>query len=416
MEKSFDPGWGGNPIDLGVAPGNPDICYGGDNGRGYKTSDGGKTWEQVYSHNNPDGSYTSSGLDVTTCYGVHFDPFDRNHYFICYTDMGLFHTFNGGKSWHHAITGVPRDWQNTCYQVAFDPDVKGRVWSAWANAHDLPRTKMFGGNGFTNYGGGIALSEDSGNSWVKSNSGMSENSVCTNILLDPASPVDSRILYVSMMGKGIYKSVDGGKSWRESNNGLDKPMFAWQLRMNSKGRIFVLFARGLKNDKTVDGAIYYSDDNAGSWTKLVLPEGVNGPHDLLPDPKDPSVMYLSCWPHTINGVDRDGGVLKTEDGGTSWKNVFDDRVRVNSAGMDPDSPEAIYINTFQNAAYRSNDAGNSWNRIEGYRFKWGQRAVPDINNPGMLFLTTYGGSVFYGPAAGVPGAGDDIINMPEGWW
>ncbi len=62
------------------------------------------------------------------------------------------------------------------------------------------------------------------------------------------------------------------------------------------------------------------------------------------------------------------------------------------------------------------DFGENWNRIEGYRFKWGQRPVPDPNHPGMLFLTTYGGSVFYGPAEGVKGAADDITNMPENWW
>lgn len=416
MEKSFDPGWGGSPIDLGVAPSDPDVCFAGDNGRGYKTTDGGKTWEQVYSHNNSDGSYTSSGLDVTTCYGVHFDPFDRNHFFICYTDMGLFHTFNGGKSWYHSVSDIPREWLNTCYQVAFDPDVKGKVWSVWADAHDLPRTKMFGGRGFANYKGGVAVSVDSGKKWEKSNSGMSENSVCTNILLDPASPVNARILYVSMMGKGIYKSSDGGKSWKAANVGLGDNMFAWQLRRNSNGRLFALFARGERDGKTVDGTVYYSNDNAGSWEKLQLPAGVNGPHDLLVDPVHPGIMYISCWPRTVNGTDVDGGVIKTTDGGITWTRVFDDRVRVNSAGMDPENSGLIYINTFQNAAYRSEDAGGTWKRIGGYRFKWGQRAVPDINNPGMLFLTTYGGSVFYGPARGVPDAGDEIINMPEGWW
>ena len=416
MEKSYDPGWGGSPIDLGVAPGNPDVCYAGDNGRGYKTTDGGKTWEQVYSHNNPDGSYSNTGLNVTTCYGVHFDPFDNNHFFICYTDIGLFHTFNGGGSWYHSITDVPRDWQNTCYQVAFDPDVKNRVWSVWANAHDLPRTKMFSSRGFANFKGGVALSVDGGLSWQKSNSGMSENSVCTNILLDPSSPIDSRILYVSMMEKGIFKSIDGGKNWIEANNGLGDNMFTWQLRRNSKGRLFALFARGEKDGKTVDGAVYFSDDNAGSWEKLQLPEGVNGPHDLLIDPMHPKIMYISCWPRTFNEKDLNGGLIKTEDGGLTWKQVFDDRVRVNSAETDPKETSIIYINTFQNAAYRSNDSGNNWKRIEGYRFKWGQRAVPDINHPGMLFLSTYGGSVFYGPATGVLNASDDIVNMQEGWW
>jgi photosystem II stability/assembly factor-like uncharacterized protein len=416
MEKSFDPGWGGSPIDLGVAPGNPDVCYAGDNGRGYKTMDGGKTWVQVYSHNNSDSSYSTSGLNVTTCYGVHFDPFDRNHFFICYTDIGLFHTFNGGKSWLHSIVNVPRDWQNTCYEVEFDPAVKGKVWSVWADAHDLPRTKMFGGHGFSEYRGGVAVSTDDGRNWQKSNAGIPENSVCTNILLDKSSSPKSRTLYVSVFDRGIYRSDDGGTSWKAVNSGLGDNLFAWQVRQNSNGRLFALFARGQRNEKTVDGTIYFSDDGAGSWQKLELPMGITGPHDLLLDPVHPEILYVSCWPHTTNGNDTGGGVLKSTDGGKTWKQVFDERIRVNSAGIDPNQPETVFINTFQNAAYRSDDSGNTWKRIEGYRFKWGQRAIPDINNPGMLYLTTYGGSVFYGPAAGIPNLADDIINMPEGWW
>jgi len=416
MEESFDPGWGGSPIDLGVAPGNPDICYAGDNGRGYKTTDGGKTWKQVYSHNLEDGSYASGGLDVTTCYGVHFDPFDKEHFFICYTDMGLFHTFNGGKSWFHSITDVPRSWQNTCYDLTFDPEIKDRVWSVWANAHDLPRTKMFGRYGFGRFSGGVALSADGGRHWLKSNEGMPENAICTNILLDPASPHDARTLYVSVFDKGLYKSVDGGRSWKASNAGLADNLFAWEVRRNSKGRLFLLCARGERNRETVDGVIYFSDDDAGSWNTLDLPDGVTGPHDLLIDHENPAVMYVCCWPRREGDRDINGGVIKTENGGISWKQVFDERIRVNSAGMEPGSPETIYINTFHNAAYRTDDAGESWKRLEGYRFKWGQKAVPDVNHPGMLFLTTYGSSVYYGPAEGIQGAFEDIENMPDGWW
>ncbi len=416
LDRSYDPGWGGSPINLGVAPHNPEVCYGGDNGRGYKTEDGGKTWVQVYSHDLPDGSSATGGLNVTTCYGVHFDPFDNDHFFISYTDIGLFHTFNGGKSWYHAINGIPRKWQNTCYWVVFDPDVKGRVWSVWANAHDLPRDKMFGNHGFDRFSGGVAISTDGGKTWKKSNDGMPENSVTTNILIDPESPDDARLLYVSVFGKGIYKSGNGGKSWKQMNNGLGENLYAWQLRRNRSGRIFALFSRGKPGGTTVPGALYYSDDRAGSWKPIVLPEGVNAPHDLLLDPEDDKRMYLSCWVHTVDGKDKFGGVLKTEDGGKTWRQVFDERIRVNSAGMNPAWPNVIFINTFQNAAFRSDDYGETWNRLEGYRFKWGQRAIPDINHPGMLYLTTYGGSVFYGPANGVPGAFEDIENMPESWW
>lgn len=416
MERSFDPGWGGSPINMGVAPNNPDVCYGGDNGRGYKTEDGGKTWKQVYSHDLEDGSSTTGGLNVTTCYGVHFDPLDKNHFFISYTDMGLFHTYNGGKSWYHSLNGIPRKWQNTCYWVQFDPTIKNRIWTAWANAHDLPRDKMFGNHGFDRFSGGVAISEDGGKTWQKSNTGMPENSVTTNILVDPNSPDNSRILYASIFGKGIYKSIDGGESWEIANNGLGSNLHAWQLRRNKSGRIYVLFSRAKPKGETQSGALYYSDNNADNWKQLFLPEGVNAPHDILLDPDNDQRLYISCWTHTIDGNDLFGGVLKTEDGGNSWRQVFDERIRVNSAGMNPDKPNEIFINTFQNAAYWSDDFGESWKRIEGYRFKWGQRAIPDINNPGMLFLTTYGGSVFYGSAYGVPNAFEDIENMPGGWW
>ncbi len=330
--------------------------------------------------------------------------------------MGLFHTFNGGESWFHSLVGVPRPWQNTCYDLTFDPEVKGRVWSVWANAHDLPRTKMFGNRGFDHFKGGVALSENDGLNWKKSNTGIPENSVCTNILLDTSTPVNSRTLYVTVFDKGVYRSVDGGKSWNEANTGLGDNLFAWQVLQNSNGRLFLLCARGKRMEETVDGVIYYSDDNAGSWQQMDLPEGVNGPHDLLIDPENSEIMYMSCWPRKDLGKDLFGGVIKTEDGGMSWRQVFDERVRVNSAGMDPARPETVFINTFQNAAYRSDNSGESWHRLEGYRFKWGQKAIPDINHPGMLFLTTYGGSVFYGPATGIPGAFEDIENLPEGWW
>ena len=123
-------------------------------------------------------------------------------------------------------------------------------------------------------------------------------------------------------------------------------------------------------------------------------------------------MYLSCWPRTVRDKDVYGGLYRTKDGGKSWKQVFKEDVRVSSAGMDGRWPETIYINTFHNSAFRSDDRGDTWSRLEGYNFKWGQRAFPDPHHPGMLYLTTYGGSVFYGPAGGVPGAFEDIENYP----
>jgi hypothetical protein len=106
----------------------------------------------------------------------------------------------------------------------------------------------------------------------------------------------------------------------------------------------------------------------------------------------------------------------TSDGGKNWVQVFDERVRVFAAAFDPRNSHTIFINTFQNAAYRSDDDGKNWNRIKGYRFKWGHRPVPDPRNPDILFLTTYGGSVFYGPAREDQNEFGQIENIPASWW
>ncbi len=418
LDEMYGPGWGGNPIDLGVAPTDPDLCFGSDAGRCYRTTDGGDTWTQVTTRKNQDGSWSSRGLDVTTCYGVHFDPFDPNHLFISYTDIGLFHSYDRGASWFQSLEGVPERWVNTCYWLEFDPAVQGRAWAVWANAHDLPRDKMFGQDGsFERYQGGVSVTADGGRSWQVSGSGIPENAVATHVLVDPDSPRDSRTLYATVFGQGVFRSTDGGATWQLSNNGLGDNLYAWQLRRRaSDGRLFVLLTRARRGEQTVAGQLFVSDDQGDSWQPLALPEGVNAPHDLQLDPDDPQRLYLSCWPRDLEGADRFGGVFSSEDGGASWRQVFDERVRVNSLAIHPRDKATIFINTFQNAAYRSDDRGANWRRLEGYRFKWGQRVNIDPRDPENVYLTTYGGSVAYGPAQGLPGVAEDAVNVPPSWW
>ena len=49
----------------------------------------------------------------------------------------------------------------------------------------------------------------------------------------------------------------------------------------------------------------------------------------------------------------------------------------------------------------------------GYNFKWGHRVIPDARRAGMIYVTTFGGSVFHGPAGGTGAAFDDIVPTPD---
>ena len=53
----------------------------------------------------------------------------------------------------------------------------------------------------------------------------------------------------------------------------------------------------------------------------------------------------------------------------------------------------LYCNTFNRAAYRSDDYGKTWKKIKGYDFHWGHRVVVDNNDPENIYITTFGSSM-----------------------
>jgi len=412
LSERFGPGWAGNPISVGVAPTNPNICYGTDSGRTMRTTDGGRNWYGVYSKKLPDGSYSTTGIDVTTCYGVHFDPFDKNRIFISYTDIGLFASGNGGAGWKSATIGVPRPWVNTTYWIEFDPQVKGRVWGVMTGIHDLPRPKMWRRGGTARYNGGVCISDDSGRTWRVASDSLPPTAA-THILLDPASSPQARTLYITGFGRGVFKSTDGGKTWALKNRGIEgKEPLAWRLARDPQGVLYLVVARRSEDGSygnADDGALYQSFDGAETWTRLPLPQGVNGPNGIAIDPQDPMRLYLAVWRRAIPDEDGGGGIYLSTDSGKSWHRVLSKDQHVYDVTIDLRNPRILYASGFESSAWRSTDRGETWTRIKGYNFKWGHRVIPDPYNSKMIYITTFGGSVWYGPAEGDPRALEDIV-------
>jgi hypothetical protein len=412
ITERFGTGWGEPGISLGVAPNDPNICYRTDDGRTMRTLNGGRTWDAVYSRRVAERTYTTTGLDVTTNYGVFFDPFDSRRMFIAYTDIGLFRSEDGGESWTSSTDGVPPHWTNTTYWITFDPEVRGRVWGVMSEVHDLPRPKMWRHSSPARYDGGVCLSEDGGKTWRPSNQGMPPTAA-THILLDPASPVDARVLYVTGLGKGVFKSVDGGRTWGLRNQGLPGPEpFAWRLVRDKNGILYVILARRSEDGSfgnALDGALFRSQDGAEHWNRVDLPQGVNGPNGLAIDSEDPNRLYLAAWGRNTAEGAVDGGIFLSDDGGHEWRHVLSQDQHVYDITVDPRDPRVLYACGFESSAWRSTDRGETWQRIRGFNFKWGHRVIPDPHDAGRIYITTFGGSVWYGPAAGDPQAVEDIV-------
>ena len=151
---------------------------------------------------------------MTTTWQYKIDPHDKNRHYICYTDIGFARSEDAGQTWYWAARGSP--WQNTFYDVEFDPDVPGRMYAACAYEHDIPSWKMaqslYGG-------GGVCISTDYGKTWKPSADGMPQLGACTAVEVDPKSPKDARVLYASFWGGGVFKSIDGGKTWQAEEQG-----------------------------------------------------------------------------------------------------------------------------------------------------------------------------------------------------
>jgi photosystem II stability/assembly factor-like uncharacterized protein len=397
LTERFNQEWVSNPLGLGVAPGTPDVVYATDYGRTVRTLDGGASWQAVYSTRAPDGRWTTNGLDVTTSYGVHFDPYDPRHMFIGYTDIGLFASDNGGASWYSATrSGVPDSWVNTTYWMEFDPNVRGRMWAVMSGVHDLPRPKMWQTRSPGTYDGGVVRSDDGGQTWRVQNIGMPQTAA-THILRDSGGA-----LYVTGFGRGVFKSTDGGESWVLKNAGIGgaQPL-AWRLARDMKDTLYLVVARRSDDGSFAnagDGALYRSVNGAEGWTRIPLPEGVNGPNGLATDPQDTARLYLAAWGRSTPQGAKDGGIYLSTDAGATWRRVLAKDQHVYDVTVDPHDPRVLYATGFEASAWRSADRGLTWRRIRGFDFKWAHRVIVDPLDPTRIYITTFGGSVWYGRA------------------
>jgi photosystem II stability/assembly factor-like uncharacterized protein len=403
ITERFGSDWGENPLALVVAEQDANLSYGTDLGRAMRTTDGGASWIAVYSRKSGETGWVTAGLDVTTTYGYHFDPFDHNRQFISTTDIGLFRSEDGGRSWISSTRGVPKEWMNTTYWIEFDPDVKGRVWSVNSWTHDLPRPKMWRRKGIRDYRGGVCRSDDGGRTWTKSNGGM-EETAATHVLLDPTSPPTARVLYVAAFGRGVYKSVDGGKRWKLKNNGItQKEPFAWRIVRDGRGTLYVLVARRSEDGSIGtegDGAIYKSTDGAENWRRVTMPEGSNAPNGLAVDPSAPDRLYLAAWARDKGEHGEGGGIFLSVNAGDTWTRVLDRDRHVYDVTIDPRDARILYASGFESSAWKSNDRGESWTRIPGFNFKWGHRVIPDPEDSKKVYITTFGGGVWHGSVDG----------------
>ena len=131
-------------------------------------------------------------------------------------------------------------------------------------------------------------------------------------------PTDPNIVFAGTHD-GVYRSTDRGKTFRRTNF-PDKNMEIWSFLVDA-GNPKLVYAGGSPI------AVYRSEDSGETWKKL-------------PDPNMPTrcVMPFACRvmrmaqhpskPGTIFAALEVGGVMRTTDGGETWKDCSTDLIRL----------------------------------------------------------------------------------------
>lgn len=391
---------------IALDPRNPDHVLQINGGSCYFTADAGKTWRCGHASRAPGSEnparWRNTGLVVTTTWHYYIDPHQPNRHYVCYTDIGFARSLDAGKTWIWWADRQRAPWRNTCYELAFDPDRAGRVFGAFSDVHDIPNGNVILNRHRAHGPGGVCVSDDFAAGWKPLGGGL-PLAPATAIVLDPRSPAASRTLYAGFFGAGVYKSVDGGQSWTAKNSRLGDPnnLRVCRVQLHPDGTLFALVTAKVEGRTFLPAGVglYRSADGGDSWSCITRGIDAWWPKDFALDPADSRTVYLTLC--DANGK-QCAGLYRTADGGATWTRLARLGPEHFSAALSPFHRGWIYATLCEGAPsfglYLSKDNGRSFHPVEGLPFENAMRLTFDPADPGVIYVSTFGGSVWRGPA------------------
>jgi photosystem II stability/assembly factor-like uncharacterized protein len=275
--------------------------------------------------------------------------------------------------------------------------------------------------GFDN--GGLWRSTDYGANWDP----LFDSEATGSIGAIAVAPSNPRIIYVGSgagiirpdlaTGNGMYKSTDAGKTW--THLGLsDTQMIAMvEVDPRNPDRLFVA-ALGHPYGPNAERGIFRSTDGGRTFQKVLYKDEYTSADDVRIDPSDPNIVYAALWQQqqafyeggSYGGTS--GGIFKSTDGGTTWKQLKDglpDIVQANIA-ISPSNPKVLYAMA---AGVAPAAGGGGRGGAGGAR--GGQPTVSVAPGPVGLYKTTDGGEHWFLAVKGPNGNGNSPVdNRPLG--
>ncbi len=240
--------------------------------------------------------------------------------------------------------------------------------------------------------GGVWKTTDYGRTWFPIFDDQSTGSI-GDIAVSPSNP---QVIYVGSgeglqrpdlsVGNGMYRSSDGGKTWAHLGLKEGQQIGGLALDANNENRLFVAVL-GHPYGPNKERGVYRTLDGGKTWKQVLYKDENTGAIQVTLDPVNPNIVYADMWAGRQgpweNGAwnGPESGLFKSLDGGESWKKI-EKGLPTPTEGLGrigfciaPSDPSRLYatVDAGQNGGiYRSDDAGESWRKIQSDSRYWGR--------------------------------------------
>lgn len=329
---------------------------------GIVNSDRSITWD-TFRSNKPKAEVLNIQIEV--------DLSNPNRVYASAYPGGLLRSDDGGLHWND------KNFLTPSIEVD-DPNIQGYYSFAINPSYpDIVWLGVYGKGMFVSYDGMDYNMFASG----RNNEMMGKK--ITKVVVNPANPNE---VYVSSED-GIFMTNDNGETWNEMNEGLPtKDVFT--LAIGSDGKLYA-GTRGYGVFRFISGEWCQTPtlSNFGVfWSTWERP--LYQYSDMLINPENPDIMYLSSFPT---------GIYKSVDGGETWKEsnigfIDDGTDGIFSLTFHPYNKDIIYAGTY-NGISVTYDGGGHWKRLSNGipPEQWVYSVAIDPTDPNIMYAASKNG-------------------------
>ncbi len=376
-----------------VHPKNSDIVYvaaqgplwsaGGDRGL-YKTTDGGKTWEQVLKISEHTG-VSDVVMDPRNPDVLVATSYQRRRHFFTLIDggpeSGVHRTTDGGKTWNKVTTGLPNEElgrvglaispinPDILYAVVEAANRRGGMYRSadngvtWERRMDYNQGSMYYGDVFADphqldriYIPDVIfqVSDDGGRSMRAL--GQRNMHVDNHIIwIDPKNPNH----YLVGNDGGLYRSWDRGATWTFFEN---LPLAQYYDVDTDNALPFYNVYGGLQDNNSIGMPSRTNSEHGILNEDVFVTQGGDGFVSRV-DPEDPNTIYAELQHGVIVRYDKRTGERigiqpQEEKGGAPLRWNWDAPFVIS-----PFNSKRLYMAA--QFVYRSDDRGNTWRKLSG---------------------------------------------------